>query len=55
MIVVLNMIGELGFAGANDYTLWGLIANALCIVILYALIVRWDDATRDLPAPEPGS
>jgi hypothetical protein len=44
VIVVLNMIGELGFAGGAGYQLWGLVANALSILVLYALIVRWDDA-----------
>jgi hypothetical protein len=43
-IVVLNVIGELGFAGGNHYPLWGLVVIALNIVILYALIMRWDDA-----------
>jgi hypothetical protein len=42
-IVLLNMIGELAFAGAHNYPLWALVANALSIVVLYALIVRWDD------------
>jgi hypothetical protein len=46
VIVVFNLIGELGFAGGNGYTLWGLVANALAIVVLYALIVRWNGASE---------
>ena len=36
---------QLGFIGSTPYVLWGLSVLALTVVVLYALIVRWDDAT----------
>jgi hypothetical protein len=42
-IVILNMIGELAFAGGHNYPLWALVVNALSVVVLYALVVRWND------------
>jgi hypothetical protein len=44
VIVVLNVIGELAFAGVHNYPLWALVSNVLSILILYALIVRWHGA-----------
>ena len=41
----LNVIGELAFAGGNNYPLWGLVVTALNIVVLYALIMRWHGAS----------
>jgi hypothetical protein len=40
----LNFIVQLGFVGGSQFTLWALTALALTAVVLYALIVRWDDA-----------
>ena len=40
----LNVIGQLGFVGAAQYPLWALTVLALTIVVIYALIVHWDDA-----------
>jgi hypothetical protein len=45
-VTSINVIGELGFAGGNNYPLWGLVVTALNIVILYALVVRWHGAER---------
>jgi hypothetical protein len=42
VILIFNLIGELAFAGGHGYTLWALTANLLTIIVLYALIVRWD-------------
>jgi hypothetical protein len=39
-----NFIVQLGFVGSSQYTLWALTALALNIVVLYGLIVHWDDA-----------
>jgi hypothetical protein len=36
---------QLGFIGSTPYVLWGLSVLALTVVVLYALIVRWDEAT----------
>ncbi len=39
-----NFIVQLGFVGSAQYTLWALTVLALTAVVLYALIVRWDEA-----------
>jgi hypothetical protein len=44
VILVFNLIGELAFAGGHNFPLWGLTANLLTIIVLYALIVRWEGA-----------
>ena len=41
----LNFIVQLGFVGSRQYPLWALVALALNVVVLYALIVRWEEAT----------
>ncbi|PWU19077.1 MAG: hypothetical protein C5B48_14080 [Candidatus Rokuibacteriota bacterium] len=41
----LNFIIQLSFAGSANYPLWALTGLALSILVLYALIVRWHDAT----------
>ena len=43
-ILILNLIGELGFAGGHNFPLWALTANVLTVIVLYALIVRWEGA-----------
>jgi hypothetical protein len=40
----LNFIVQLGFVGSAQYPLWALIVLGLTVVVLYALIVHWDDA-----------
>jgi hypothetical protein len=40
----LNFIGQLGFIGATQRPLWGLTVLGLTAVVLYALIVHWEDA-----------
>jgi len=43
--VSLNFLAQLGFnGGVGQVSLWGLVVVALNILVLYALIVRWDDA-----------
>jgi hypothetical protein len=44
VVVSLNVLGQLGFVGSAQYPLWALTIVALSIVVLYALIVRWDEA-----------
>ena len=45
----LNFLVQLGFVGSSQYTLWALTALALTGVVLYALIVRWDEAVASSP------
>jgi len=40
----LNVIAQLGFVGSSTYTLWALTGIALSIIVIYALIARWDEA-----------
>jgi hypothetical protein len=42
VVMVLNLILELGFAGGHNYPLWAVMSNAVTILVLYALIVHWD-------------
>jgi hypothetical protein len=42
VVMVLNLIVELGFAGYHNYPLWAVTSNAITILVLYALIVHWD-------------
>jgi hypothetical protein len=53
VITVLDLIGQLAFAGAHSYTLWGLVANTLTILVLYALIVRWEHGETPPPPALP--
>ena len=48
VVVSLNVFAQLGFLGNSNYPLWALTALALNIVVLYALIARWEDAQRQL-------
>ncbi len=43
----LSFVMQLGFLGASAYPLWTLTVLGLTLVVLYALIVRWGEATRD--------
>lgn len=42
--ISVNLIGQLGFLGSATYPLWALTVVGLTFVILYALIVRWNEA-----------
>jgi hypothetical protein len=40
----LNFFVQLGFVGSSQYPLWALTSLALTAVVIYGLIVHWDDA-----------
>jgi len=42
----LNVLGQLAVFGSAQYPLWALTIIALSIVVIYALIVRWDDGRQ---------
>jgi hypothetical protein len=46
VVVVLNLLAQLGFLGNTQYPLWTLTIVALEIVVLYALTVRWGQVER---------
>lgn len=39
----LNILGQLAFVGSAQYPLWALTIVGLSTVVIYALIVRWDE------------
>ena len=43
VVASLNFIVQLAFVGSSQYTLWALAVLALDVLVLYALIVRWED------------
>lgn len=40
----ITLIEQLGFVGSSQWPLWSLTVVALTSLVLYALIVRWEDA-----------
>ena len=44
VVASVNFIVQLGFVGGAQYPLWALTVQALTLVVLYALIARWDEA-----------
>lgn len=44
VVASINFIVQLGFVGSAQYPLWALTVLVLTGVVLYALIVHWDDA-----------
>ena len=44
----LNFIEQLGFLGSSRYTLWALTGLTLTIIVLYAVIVRWGEASETI-------
>jgi hypothetical protein len=44
VLVSVNILDMLGFEGATTAPLWALTVLALNIVVLYALIAKWDEA-----------
>ena len=44
----LNFLVQLGFVGGAQYPLWALTVLTLTAVVLYALIVRWDEAVAEV-------
>ena len=48
LLVSVNILGQLSFNG--QVTLWGLTAITLNIVVLYALLARWNESKADMGA-----
>lgn len=45
VVISINLFGQLGFLGSATYPLWALTVVGLTFVILYALIVRWNEGS----------
>jgi hypothetical protein len=43
LVLSLNFVVQLGFVGSAQYPLWALTVLVLTGVVLFALIVHWDD------------
>jgi hypothetical protein len=43
VIASLSFFAQLGFVGSSSYPLWSLTILVLTVIVLYALIVRWED------------
>jgi hypothetical protein len=48
ILVSLNILVQLGFAGDSSYPLWALTAIILNITVLYALTARWTESTEEM-------
>jgi hypothetical protein len=48
VLVSLNILVQLGFAGDSSFPLWALTAIILNITVLYALTARWTESVEDL-------
>ena len=48
VLVSINVFGQLGFLGNTNDLLWVLTTLTLNIIVLYALIVRWDESVRQV-------
>ena len=48
VVASLNIIVQLGFLGSTNHTLWSLTGVALSAIVLYALTVRWEDASETI-------
>ena len=42
VVVAVNIFAQLGWLGASAYPLWALVVLTLNIIVLYALIARWE-------------
>ena len=47
-VVCLNVLAILGFVGSASYPLWALTALALNVIVLYAVTVRWGEASGEI-------
>jgi hypothetical protein len=46
VVASLNIMVQLGFLGSSNHTLWSLTGVALSAIVLYAVTVRWEDASE---------
>ena len=44
----LNIILQLGFLGSSTHSLWALTSVALSAIVLYGLLVHWDEASETI-------
>jgi hypothetical protein len=44
----INFLMQLGFVGSSQYPLWALTGLVLNAIVLYAVIVRWEEASETI-------
>jgi hypothetical protein len=44
VVASLNFIAQLGFLGSSQHPLWALTTLSLSFIVIYALIVHWEEA-----------
>ena len=44
MLLVVNLLAQLGWLGSSQYPLWTLTVITLEIIVLYALTAKWSEA-----------
>jgi len=44
ILLVVNLLGNIGWVGSSDHQIWALTVVALELIVLYALTARWSDA-----------
>ena len=47
VVLVVTILEQLAFVGSSQYPLWALTVLTLSIIVLYALVARWDDRVAD--------
>jgi hypothetical protein len=47
VVLVVTILEQLAFAGHAQYTLWALTVLTLSIIVLFALVARWDARLAD--------
>ena len=53
VLISINFLTQLGFAGSAAYPLWALTVQILNLVVLYALTVHWKDSSGPAYASTP--
>ena len=44
VLIVVNLLGQLGWVGSSQYPIWSFTMVALQIIVLFALTARWSDS-----------
>jgi predicted membrane metal-binding protein len=48
VVCSVNFFGQLGFVGSSQYPLWALTVLVLNVIVLYALVVKWDEGAETI-------
>ena len=45
VLIILNLLGQLGWLGSSPYPIWSLTVISLQIIVLFALTARWSEVS----------